>query len=109
MATQAANTGANNKRLDSFILLKFNKKEKTTNLWQVNQSITNAAAQQRSSFGAKTMLESGNGGESTSSSFKIEKLHVAANLEKVMGANKYLSFVVNNLMYVLWESLFVQD
>jgi len=55
------------------------------------------------------MLESGNGGESTSSSFKIEKLHVAANLEKVMGANKYLSFVVNNLMYVLWESLFVQD
>jgi len=109
VTTQPPNTGVTSKQLDSFILLKFNKKDKTTNLWQVNQSVTNNTAQPKSTFSTKTMLDNENGSEATPSSFKNEKNHVAAYLDKVMGANKYLSFVVNNLIYVIWENLFAQD
>jgi hypothetical protein len=101
------------KQLDSFVLLKFNKKSKETDLWQVNR--VQQAANKKSTTGnnVSRSFESGgstvgSGGE-VSSSFKNEKFYAANNLEKVMGSNKYLSFVVNNLMYVLWESLFIQD
>lgn len=93
----------NEKHLDSFVLLKFNLGEKNTDLWQVNR-VKGSAKVPESKFQQKDMTSS----EMPKAS-KSEKLHVAANLEKVTGSNKYLSFVVNNLMHVLWESLFTQN
>lgn len=108
------------RQLDSFVLLKFNKKTRETDLWQVNRVQQNANKKPNSQVVAGGLSRGFDGGsgatlsgagvsESVSNSFKNDKFYVAANLERVMGSNKYLSFVVNNLMYVLWESLFIHD
>ena len=91
------------KKLYSFVLLKFDKKEKTTQLLQVER-VHHSCYQNQ-----KTPISKGIGENLSSDMSLIKDKSQAATLEKVLGSNKYLSFVVNNLIYVLWESMFLQS
>lgn len=97
-------TSSEEKKLYSFVLLKFDKKEKTTQLLQVER-VHHSCYQNQ-----KTPISKGIGENlSNDMSFLKDKSLMAATLEKVMGSNKYLSFIVNNLIYVVWESMFLQS
>jgi hypothetical protein len=78
------NNSNSEKQLNSFILLKFDKINKMTHLWQINRII-----QQQQSASENSI----------SGSVKYSSYSKTSS-------NKYLSFVINNLMYVLWEGLF---
>ena len=106
-ATNTLNAEPASQKLESFVLLKFDKKRQTSHLWQVNRVDQKANQQKNTSMSLASAVRIASDNNTsllgdTASSFKKEQFY----MNKSAGSNRYLSFVVNNLMYVIWETLF---
>ena len=74
------------RQLNSFILIKFDKVNKMTHLWQINRIFQQ---DQQNIAKATDFIDA-----------------TVNTLTRKISSNKYLSFTINNLMFVLWEGLF---
>lgn len=100
-ASSSSNENNNtDKQLNSFILLKFDKINKMSHLWQINRIV-------QPSNPVNEMDATYSSGSSALSTTTVPGSNVAATTKSLkIGSNKYLSFAINNLMFVLWEGLF---
>ena len=110
MQNSQSNESLNIKQLNSFALLKFNNSNKSVKLMQINrrQEQEQRISQQCSLLKRANETKSSenlNTSSDVASSIKSDDSIVEENLH----LNAHLSFVVNNLMFVLWEGLFFSN